>query len=701
MVDRLRRDVIRAQGGERRALLDTVLELVLDLSAPEIGGRWLKGPDVPTTWTRRAITGEAIRPARLWLGPNDSILPVFWDDATRLGIGNGRRTVARTVEWLRRDGGGLALLTNGLQWRLIHAGLDHDAFAEWDAGLWFEEGVPGPQVTALRTLLSLHALAAPAFGSPSVLIQAIEATRKGQAELSAELGEQVRRAVELLIEAHGPQLAAIDVLPRQIYDAAVRVVMRMVVALFAEARDLLPRDHPLYHGSYGLQGLREELERLGGGAGLARLRHRRGAWPRVLALFRLIHDGSPHEQLPVPAYGGGLFEAGHPDTTDPVSRALAVLEHPAHEVSDHTVFRLLDLLTRAKAKVRQGNRSILVPMPVDFSDLSSEYIGIRYEGLLDFELRRVSTDDPVVFLKLGDEPALPLSRLEQMDDRSLAGLLEKFKQKKRVVVSEEADDEDAEEEIEETEVEAIEEAEAEAETGPEPVAGGEPTVEVVEAVDAHRLARERALVWARLAVVAGGFAPRPRRRAAGAEAEHAKIVEAAASDLIAPVVLPGEWFLVRFGGTRKGSGTFYTRPALAVPTVQRTLRPLAYEAPRDAAGEPRENAPAAEWSPLTPEKILGLKVCDPAAGSGSFLVAALRFLTEALAESLHAHGRIRAQGDQTLVTLAVGEAGGQALTEELLPCRPDAPSSMPGSVRASGDTWSSDRYTGSISTRWL
>jgi hypothetical protein len=25
--------------------------------------------------------------------------------------------------------------------------------------------------------------------------------------------------------------------------------------------------------------------------------------------------------------------------------------------------------------------------PVDFSDLSSEYIGILYEGLLDFELR--------------------------------------------------------------------------------------------------------------------------------------------------------------------------------------------------------------------------------------------------------------------------------------------------------------------------
>lgn len=669
-VDRLRRDVIRAQGGDRKALLDTVLELVLDLSAPGVGGPWLKGPEIPTTWTRRAITGVAVRPVRLWLGPHDSALPVFWDDAARLGIGAGRRTVARVIEWLRRDGGGLALLTNGMQWRLIHAGLDSDAFAEWDAGLWFEEGVPGPQVAALQTLLSVRSLGADSPGTPSLLLRAIEATRRGQAELSAELGEQVRRAVELLIEAHGTPLAAARVPPRQIYVAAVRVVMRMVVALFAEARDLLPRDNPLYNASYGLQGLREELERIGGGAGAARLRHRRGAWPRLLALFRLIHGGSPHEQLPVPAYGGGLFEAGDPDSSEAVTRALAVLEDPAHEVSDHTVLRVVELLTRARVKVRQGNRSTWVPMPVDFSDLSSEYIGILYEGLLDFELRRVSPDDPIIFLRLGDEPALPLSRLEQMDDGALGGLLTKFKQKTRAVVTEESggeDDDEAEEDGGEQTTDEVQEPEG-AEAGlPDPI--DRPEVEE----DERLAARERAMVWARRAVVAGGFAPRPRRRNAGADAEHARVVESAAEGLLSRIVLPGEWFLVRFGGTRKGSGTFYTRPALAVPTVQRTLRPLAYAPPTGTDGTPMENSPPAAWSPLTPDMILGLKVCDPAAGSGSFLVAALRFLTEALAESLHVHGRIRAQGNQTLVTLALGAPGGGALAEELLPCRPDAP----------------------------
>ena len=123
---------------------------------------------------------------------------------------------------------------------------------------------------ALRTLLSPEALTPPVAGQPSRLLAAIEASRRGQAELSAVLGERVRQAVELLIREHGPALAQLvangAVKPRDVYIAAVRVVMRMVVVLFAEARDLLPRENPVYHGSYGLGGLREALERAGGGS---------------------------------------------------------------------------------------------------------------------------------------------------------------------------------------------------------------------------------------------------------------------------------------------------------------------------------------------------------------------------------------------------------------------------------------------------
>ncbi len=122
-------------------------------------------------------------------------------------------------------------------------------------------------------------------------------------------------------------------------------------------------------------------------------------------------------------------------------------------------------------------------------------------------------------------------------------------------------------------------------------------------------------------------------RGNGAEArpKYEDDVAAAAKNLFSRVVRPGEWYLVRFGNTRKGSGTFYTPKELAGPTVRRTLQPLAYY----------------DGTARKPEEILALKVCDPACGSGSFLISAVRYLTEALFQSLHQHGRIHDAGNHT------------------------------------------------------
>lgn len=668
VAERLRRDVTRlngSRGEEARVLMDTVLERVVGLGVhgKSDTGRWLKGNDVPTDYTIRAVTGEAIKPRRLWRGYAGEELPVFVSDDKRVGIGRGRRSAARVVEWLRRSDRKLALLTNARQWRLIYAGIDHEAFAEWDADLWFEEGQPSQQVAALKALLGPAALVSGKKEQLSPLEAAIEASRKGQAELSSVLGERVRQAVELLIQAHGEKLAQHDdpLEPKDIYLAATRIVMRLVVALFAEARDLLPRDNAIYHNSYGLGGLREELDRLGGGAGRERLRHRFGAWPRILAMFRLMYEGSPHEQLPIPRYGGGLFEPGDVDSSDGVRRALAVFESVASAPSDATVHRVLEQLTRTKIKVRQGRSSKVVEAPVDFSDLSTEYIGILYEGLLDFELRQVADDESVIFLALGDEPALPLSRLEAMDDKAIKALVEGFKKGSgKALASDDDGGEDEEEDVadEDTAADGGEEPEEEDSTDEE---------------DDDRLAvaRRRAEEWAARAIQVSGLIKKPRSKKSEAQREYEMQVARAAEKLAKKVVLPGEWYLVRFGGTRKGSGTFYTRPALAVPTVQRTLQPLAYDPPAGQDG-PNEDAPLREWTPKKPEDILRLKVCDPGCGSGSFLVAGLRFLTEALSASLYAHGRIQEQGEATLVTLAEGRPSEGQLSDETLPCRPDA-----------------------------
>ena len=116
----------------------------------------------------------------------------------------------------------------------------------------------------------------------------------------------------------------------------------------------------------------------------------------MLALFHLVRDGSYHPDLPVTAYGGELFAAGQSGATDGVSQALAVFERACFEhqvLSDRDVRDLLRLLTRTTVRIRQGRAGVRAVVPVDFSDLSSEYLGILYEGLLDYELK---TARPVI-----------------------------------------------------------------------------------------------------------------------------------------------------------------------------------------------------------------------------------------------------------------------------------------------------------------
>jgi hypothetical protein len=449
------------------------------------------------------------------------------------------------------------------------------------------------------------------------------------------------------------------------------VVMRLVVVLFAESRDLLPRDNALYHGAYGVGGLLEELEKTAARGG-SRLVRSWSAWPRLLALFRLVHQGSHHPALPVPAYGGELFEpaVGGDQATDGLHRALYVFENAAFDTSrgvfpDRDVHRMLEKISRTRVKLRQGRQKTWVTVPVDFSDLSSEYIGILYEGLLDFELKTAPSGDPVIFLAVGNQPALPLSRLEEMDDKALAALLEKMKDTS-------SGDDEASEEVDEVPDAAEEDGTDDGEEGDED-ADDTAEEEGVDTDDDRHVTRTRAEVWARRAVDAGKLVRRPRASAyTDTRRSYEESVSRKASQLVVRVVLPGEWYLVRWGGTRKGSGTFYTRPGLAVPTVQRTLRPLLYDPPAKDDGTPDVDAPASAWLPKRPEEILAIKTCDSACGSGTFPVAVLRYTTDALYAAVHHHGRVADRGDRSVVSLLRARTEDAddvaALGQELIPC---------------------------------
>ena len=697
---RQRANALLDGSGEASPFVVFMLEQVCGLDAPT--GAWTRGNQVAPSWGRRAVTGENVKPRHLWQGRNGARLPVFLDDAKRLGIGRSRRGVSRVLGWLRAGGDQLALITNGRQWRLVFAGLDHDAWCEWDLDLWFEEGGLSPQVTALRTLLCPQLWTPETDGAEPPLLIAIRDTRKGQAELSEVLGERVREAVEILIRAHGDALSSLVELDgvreyveyladdagvaapeadeveemfgashADIYRAACRVAMRLVVILFAESRELLPRDNPLYHESYGLHGLLERLERTAARGGS--LANSFSAWPRVLALFALVRDGSHHPDLPVTAYGGELFRPGAMDGEDGVSRALRVYEQACFEsevMPDRDIHEMLQLLTRTTIRIRQGRSSVRAAAPVDFSDLSSEYIGILYEGLLDYELKTAPANDPVVFLSVGDQPALPLSRLEAMDDNALRTLFEKLKDKSGTtdeLPEEQEADVDAPDIGEDTEDASLLSGSADA-----------PPEHIALAPDKRQRSRTRAEEWARRAVQAARLLKKPRgRHTPERQLAFESRLAAKARQLVARVVLPGEWYLVRWGGTRKGSGSFYTRPGLAVPTVQRTLRPLAYDPPAGTDGDPDADAPPARWTAKPPERILDLTVCDPACGSGTFPLAALRFLTDALYAALQHHDRLQPDGDRVLVhllglrDLRDTDGSHSRLADELIPCRPD------------------------------
>ena len=107
---------------------------------------------------------------------------------------------------------------------------------------------------------------------------------------------------------------------------------------------------------------------------------------------------------------------------------------------------------------------------------------------------------------------------------------------------------------------------------------------------------------------------------------------AATPDLVPPgalVLQPSE--------ARRRSGSHYTPRELTEPIVRTTLEPILARL-RGPGGEPPK-----------PEAILDLKVCDPAMGSGAFLVEACRQLGDALIEAW------RAAGDDAAPEVPAGE----------------------------------------------
>ncbi|MBY5798418.1 N-6 DNA methylase [Rhizobium leguminosarum] len=396
-----------------------------------------------------------------------------------------------------------------------------------------------PMLGGLKLLLSSFRLHndAPERRLPALL----QKSRDEQAEVSTKLAAQVLGALhELMRGLHDADRARMERLaierPEHVYDGLLTVLLRLVFLLYAEDRELIPsrtdaEARRLYDQGYGVRTLHARLME-------DRARHeltmhlRRGAWARLLALFRLVHQGDRSGDW-IRGRGGKLFDPaafpflqGQDEPED--------LPKPA-EVSDECVAKVLDRLL------------VLGGEKLSYRTLDVEQIGSVYETVMGFTVETM--DGPALAIRAGKNDKTPVFV-------DLNGLLATKPNDRVKFLKDKADRGKV--------TDKVGKALKEAGTIDELVAAVTPIVD------------ERASPGA--AVAAPGT----------------------------PLLQPTN--------ERRRTGSHYTPRSLTAPIVQDALEPAFERIGPDA----------------TPEDVLSLKVCDPAMGSGAFLVEACRALGDRL-----------------------------------------------------------------------
>ena len=464
----------------------------------------------------------------------------------------------------------LGLLTNGDRWMLVNAPVGSTSgHTSWYARLWFQEPVT---LQAFQSLLGIRRW----FGPEAETLPAmLDASLANHEEVTDTLGEQVKRAVEVLIQCldradqdRNRELLH-DVEPAQLYEAGLTVMMRLVFVLCAEERGLLLLDDPVYDQNYAVSTLRGQLEQDSDQHGPEVLERRHDAWSRLLAVFRAVYGGVEHETLRMPALGGSLFDPDRFPFLEGRAKGTKWTETPAQPlpIDNRTVLLLLTALQ----VLEQKNGALLL----SYKALDVEQVGHVYEGLLEHTVRRL----PQVTLGLvgsqkAKNPNLPLPQLESA---ALDG--------------------------QQAVVDLVKEA-------------------TQRSIPAIRNALEKDVddpTFGRVLLACGGDVALAERIR-----PFANLVRPDAWDEF--IVYPENAFAVTLGADRRETGTHYTPKSLTETIVQTTLEPVAYVGPAD--GLPRE-----EWKLKSSAELLDLKVCDPAMGSGAFLVQVCRYLSERVVEA--------------------------------------------------------------------
>lgn len=392
----------------------------------------------------------------------------------------------------------------------------------------------------LKLLLDAHALftGAPSHRLPALLAE----SRAAQAEVSAKLAGQVLASLHELLrgfDSAAPELvrdlAARD--PHRLYEGLLTVLLRLIFIAYAEDRGLMPSTGSggvavLYEQGYALGNLHVQLDD-DRALNPDTMDERRGAWGRLLALFRLVDSGSG---VFMQARGGKLFD----EASFPFLLGKASADDPERvlPVGDGCIARVLDGLL-----VLDGER-------VAYRSLSVEQIGSVYETVMGFTVEAAAA--PMLAIRAGKNNRTPV----WVDLAALAG---------------------------------------------------------AAAADRAKLLKDR--TGRGQFPAATGRALRQAPGIAELAAALAPVVDVRASPRGLAVVAGTP--ILQPTDERRRTGSHYTPRGLTEPIVRHALAPAFARIGDDA----------------TPGDVLDLKVCDPAAGSGAFLVEACRQLGARLVEA--------------------------------------------------------------------
>jgi len=464
----------------------------------------------------------------------------------------------------------LGMLTNGEQWMLINAPENSTSGkASWYSRLWLSE--PDTQ-RAFRSLLSVRRC----FGPPKETLESmLEASLEHYEEVTDTLGLQVRHAVEVLIQGLGKadeernQELLQDVQASELYEAGLTIMMRLVFILCAEERGLLLLNETQYDECYAVSTLRGQLAEAADQHGEEVLERRHDAYARLLAIFRAIYSGIDHENLRLLALGGSLFDPDRFPFLEGRKKGTSWKKVSASPLPIDN--RTVLLLLNSLQLLEQSGGALLL----SYKALDVEQIGYVYEGLLEHTvIRSNGITLGLVGSKKAKNPNISLGDLESASLENETTLIDLIEQK--TSRSKSAIKRDLTKPID-----------------------NELHGKIISSCrgDDKLVKRIKPFAWL-------------LRKDAWGE----------------PIVYPENAFMVTMGQDRRETGTHYTPRSFTETIVKTTLEPTVYVGPSEGIDQK-------EWKLKSSAEILDLKICDPAMGSGAFLVQVCRYLSEKLVEA--------------------------------------------------------------------